>query len=335
MSQTSSPVFPFDADLRTALVAMVRRRVPESEVEDIVQAALAEAIESPHAPPDSESLRRWIFGVAKHKVVDYHRRQGRLSYELPELSESPAPHVEADMLRWAEKHLPEGEDAKKTLDWMLREGEGEKLETIAETEHVPAPRVRQRVSRLRRHFKDHWQKEVAILAALGVLITAALAFYLRQRDVREPIAEDPKAVPIDPRAEPLRKDALERCTAADYKKCIEELDEAKRLDPAGDARPDVQEARKNAVEKSITPPPAPSGSMDTKAPVPTFAPSKSDSWGDSTSPPAMPKKPGPTKSAKPAYPSKTQGKTSTPSVGTDSERGFTAPVSSAPAAPSK
>ena len=36
---------------------------------------------------------------------------------------------------------------------MLREGEGEKLETIAAEANVPAPRVRQRVSRLRRYYK--------------------------------------------------------------------------------------------------------------------------------------------------------------------------------------
>ena len=52
MSTVTKPVpfGPFDPDLRSALVAMVRKRVPESEVEDIVQQALAEAIESPHAP---------------------------------------------------------------------------------------------------------------------------------------------------------------------------------------------------------------------------------------------------------------------------------------------
>ena len=137
MSTVTKPA-PFGPDLRTALIAMVRKRVPESEVEDIVQRALAEAIESPHAPQDSESLRRWIFGVAKNKVVDYHRRAGRESFDLPDVAGTPAPHVEADLLRWAEKNLPTGDENKKTLDWMLREGEGEKLESIAEIREAPA-----------------------------------------------------------------------------------------------------------------------------------------------------------------------------------------------------
>lgn len=268
--------------------------MPESEVEDIVQSTLTDALESPHAPTDSESLRRSIFGVAKNKVVDYHRRAGRETFELPEVPGKPAPHAEADLLRWAEKHLPPGDENKTTLDWMIREGEGEKLEWIAESEKVPAPRVRQRVSRLRRHLKTHWQKEVALLATFGVLITAIL-LHLRKNEP-EPIAKD-----VDPQAEELRKVGLEKCRALDWAACLERLDEAKRLDPAGDARRDVQQARDDAKRAltpndvlpdvpespapptsstTITPPPAPtttaprpeSSDSFTPTPVPTLVP---------------------------------------------------------------
>ena len=104
---------------------MVRRRVPEAEVEDIVQTALTEAIQSPHAPTEPDALRKWVFGVAKNKVIDFHRRARRESFDVPELSDGPAPHDEADLLRWAERELPPGSDARRTLGWMLREGEGE------------------------------------------------------------------------------------------------------------------------------------------------------------------------------------------------------------------
>jgi len=260
MSTAGKPA-PFGPDLRSALVAMVRKRVPDSEVEDIVQSALAEAIESPHAPQDGESLRRWIFGVAKHKVVDYHRRAGRESFDLPDVPGAAAPHNEADLLRWAERNLPEGVENQKTLDWMLREGEGEKLESIAESEKLPPPRVRQRVSRLRRHFKENWQREVALLAALGVIVSAVLIFVTRK--VSDPIIvhED-----VDPRAEPVRRLALEKCAAADWTACVDGLDEARRLDPAGDTQPVVQQARQAAGDARKAPQ-APSAD-----PVPTTAP---------------------------------------------------------------
>lgn len=249
---------------------MVRKRVPESEVEDIVQSTLADAIESPHAPQDSESLRRWIFGVAKNKVVDYHRRAGRESFEIPEnVAGKAAPHIEADLLRWAEKNLPPGEENKTTLDWMLREGEGEKLEWIAENENVPAPRVRQRVSRLRRHLKQHWQKEVALLAALGVLISI-LVLVLKRKEP-EPIANENL-----PRAAEIRKVALEKCGAGEWTVCVDKLDEAKKLDPAGDTKPEVQQARQAAEKARNAPSPSPSTGPTTEntvaPPLPSATP---------------------------------------------------------------
>lgn len=265
MSNASTPIGP---DLRNALVAMVKKRVPDSEVEDIVQSTLADAFASPHAPQDAESFRRWIFGVAKNKVVDYHRRAGRETFEVPEVAGNAAPHQEADLLRWAEKHLPPGEENKATLEWMLREGDGEKLESIAETEHLPAPRVRQRVSRLRRHLKQHWQKEVAVLAALGVLMTGLILF-LRRPSTDPQIANEDVA-----RAEEMRKQAFDKCLAAQWDDCVHKLDDAKRLDPAGDSQPTVRQARENAAKaQKAVPPTAPTTSVfennDTPPPVPT------------------------------------------------------------------
>lgn len=264
MSQPNTSSSPIGPDLRAALVAMVRKRVPESEVEDIVQATLTEAVVSPHAPTESDALRRWLFGVAKNKVADFHRRRGRESFDVPEVAGAPAPHQEADLLRWAEKNLPPGEDAQKTLDWMLREGEGEKLEAIAESEHVPAPRIRQRVSRLRRHLKANWQREVALLAALGVLVAVALFLWKKEEHRPQPIVHDPRTVPLDPRAEQLRKHGLDLCARGEHRACLDELDEARRLDPAGDTRPEVKRAREDAAKalepETVTPPPAPSPS---------------------------------------------------------------------------
>jgi DNA-directed RNA polymerase specialized sigma24 family protein/outer membrane biosynthesis protein TonB len=311
-AQKENPIGP---DLRAALVAMVRKRVPESDVEDIVQATLTEAVVSPHAPRESDALRRWLFGVAKNKVVDFHRRRGRESFDLPDVAGSPAPHQEADLLRWAEKNLPPGEDAAKTLDWMLREGEGEKLESIAESEHVPAPRVRQRVSRLRRHFKENWKREVAMLAALGVLITVAIALWLREKEKPEIIAHDPNVVPLDPRAEELRKDGVELCAKSQWSDCVEKLDDAKRLDPAGDTRPEVRKAREDAAKaKEISPEPAPSPTTTNLTPppestTPTKAPAPAPSSIPSTwNPPEPDSKslttPSPKSVATPAPPPK-------------------------------
>jgi RNA polymerase sigma factor (sigma-70 family) len=186
-----------DPTFRRALMQMVRRRVPESDAEDIVQSALAEALASRSAPPEADALRRFVWGIARHRVADYYRRARREKLDVPELAGADAPHSEEDMLRWAARELPATKDAQRTLEWMLREGEGEKLEAIAQSEDVPAPRVRQRVSRLRRHLKERWAIELAALAAIGVLVALLVWEVLRRPGA--PITHE---APTAPSAEP-------------------------------------------------------------------------------------------------------------------------------------
>lgn len=283
-----------DVALRTDLFKMIRGKVPEQDAEDIVQATLIEALSSPTAPKEGEARRKWAFGVAKNKIADYYRRSRRETFEVPEIAGPPPSLEERDMLRWAEEALPANSEAPKTLEWMLREGDGEKLEAIAASEKLPAPRVRQRVSRLRRHLKQHWAKEVAVLAALG-LLAVALFFALRkkQEDVARPLP-DPSASPSPLElAKKTRKDALDACRAARWDECERGLDAAKMVDPDGEQTDEVRSARAAASAARLPPPPpssspAPSPSAGpsaapTPAPIPT-TPSSGMPWPTSTTP---------------------------------------------------
>ncbi len=189
---TRSPLLD-DPGLRGELTVMVRRRVPAADVDDVVQSTLADAL-SAEAPPDEpERLRRWVFGIARHKIVDAHRARRREVLEEPEeaaaaLSYAPAAgdadeHVDAsDLLRWAERELPDGAEARATLGLMLREGDGERLEHLAAEASLPAATVRQRVVRLRRHFRARWAFQAAVLIALllgGLLYYAAFSGRVR------------------------------------------------------------------------------------------------------------------------------------------------------------
>ena len=270
---------------RRTLAGIVRKRVPERDVEDIVQATLTEAL-SPSAPSDDEALQRWLIGVARHKVADRYRRGAKESFDVPELHADASPHSANDLMRWAEQALPaEGDEPKRTLEWMLREGEGEKLESIAESEQIPAPRVRKRVSRLRSHLRAQWKKEVALLAALGIV--AALVWSARRSPnapvAREEIGPAPhEAVPLPlDRARALRHDALAACDRRAWAACLDGLDAAKELDPAGDADADVVQARA-AANDALNPPPPP-------APIPaprSSAPPRSRSAPTATSAPS-------------------------------------------------
>jgi RNA polymerase sigma factor (sigma-70 family) len=260
-----------DAALRSDLFKMVKGKVPEQDAEDIVQTTLMEALSSPTAPKDGEARRKWAFGVARNKIADYYRRSRRETFEVPDVAAPPASHEERDMLRWAEEALPDGAEAPKTLEWMLREGEGEKLEAIAASEKLPAPRVRQRVSRLRRHLKQHWAKEVAVLAALGVIAVVAFLLLRQKKDDIAKPQPDPSAHAPTPMelAKKTRKDALEKCRQAAWDACERGLDEAKAVDPAGEDDPDVKAARA-AASAAKQPAPTPSASPSaTLPPIPT------------------------------------------------------------------
>lgn len=238
-----------DPRLRRELIAMVRRRVPSDEVDDIVQATLTEALSASSAPDSIDELRRWIWGIARHKVADLHRKKKHVSAD--ELPETPGDDTREarearDLLRWAESELPEGENAQQTLGWLLREGEGEKLEHIAEAERLPAPRVRQRVTRLRQHFRARWQAQLAAVATLVGAV--ALLWWWRRPAVVDPVIVRDMPVPTaaDPsiqRANSLRQMALAQCEANDLSLCTIGLDEAKKLDPNGEQQPAVIEAR--------------------------------------------------------------------------------------------
>jgi DNA-directed RNA polymerase specialized sigma24 family protein len=273
-----------DADLRRALAAMVRRRVPPHEVDEIVQATLADAVASKSAPTEDEALERWVRGIARHKVADYHRRNKR---EVPVESDDlmtarvtdASAHDAADLLRWAEREA--NSDNEGTIDWLLREGDGEKLESIAQEANVPAARVRQRVSRLRRHFRARWAAQIAAALALGALVV----YLLRGREPKPiPIAPvtsaasasvsapPPPPPPPNPAIE-LRRLALEQCASKQWQACLDRLDEAAKLDPAGDSSAEVQGARK-AANDALTPPPPPK-ITEPKPKAPTkYAPKK-------------------------------------------------------------
>ena len=75
----------------------------------------------------------------------------------------------------------------ETMEWLVREHAGERLADIASENGVPAPVVRQRVSRLRRALRSRWTGVFGLVALLAGLSALGLAAY----DPREAIAPDP------------------------------------------------------------------------------------------------------------------------------------------------
>lgn len=247
-----------DPGLRRTLTHLARRGVPAQEADDIVQEALTEALAARAHLHEPRNLRNWLWGVVRHKTVDFHRRAGReQAADPPEATVEPDEGAGRELLRWAETNLPGNRCDQQTFEWLLREGDGEKLEEIARSEEMPAERVRQRVARLRRYFREKWAAELAIALAAALL---AVVVWGALRPSQEPIAtpEDHPAPlrVVTPDAKQLRQEALERCAAGDAVGCIDGLDRAARLDPEGDRSDEVQRARREARPSPAPPPSA-------------------------------------------------------------------------------
>lgn len=261
-----------DPKLFRDVQAAVRRRIHGDEALDVVQATFAEVLGSRDVPAEPDEFRRFVFGVARHKVFDHFRRRAR---EVPSDDsdageQAPEPLSARDLLRWAEGALPDSE-SQHTLEWMLREGDGEKLEHIARDANVPAPRVRKRVSRLRSFLRQRWATELLLA---GFVLSLGVYLYSRHRRDDERAGPDVvrENAPLE-LARKLRRTALERCRDAAFEDCIAGLDRARALDPAGDSALEVVEARRGANSRLSPAPseqaPAPLPSSDMPRPQPS------------------------------------------------------------------
>ncbi|MBX3229858.1 MAG: sigma-70 family RNA polymerase sigma factor [Labilithrix sp.] len=194
-------------DVRRGLVALLRRRVPSQEVDDLAQTILCDALQAGSIPSDPEDLRRWLVGIARHKIADYHRRATRVGKRsageapLASCSSAPVAFEEREVLHRVLGDVRTRRDAE-TMEWLVREHGGERLADIAAENGLGAPVVRQRVSRLRRVLRSRWAGAVAVLVAIG----AAAAFLGRPEIAiapEKPVIVRAPEVPASASPEPL------------------------------------------------------------------------------------------------------------------------------------
>jgi DNA-directed RNA polymerase specialized sigma24 family protein len=181
-----------DPHLLRSLTTCLKRRVPSSDVEDVAQTVLCDALEASGAPSDPEELRKWVAGIARHKVADYHRRARRLVLD-DVACDAPAPppsmRLEARGLLANVAEATKTDRDREALGWLVREHAGERLCEIASEAGLTGAAVRQRVSRLRRALRARFGAALTIVVAIG----AGSALYAGSRSQHDPIVAEPSA----------------------------------------------------------------------------------------------------------------------------------------------
>lgn len=176
------------AGLHGDVQAMVRRRVPAGDAEDVTQTVLCDALAARRLPRDPEELRRFVSGIARHKVADFHRRARRDAEPVdPEQLVAAQEPVEERALLRAVLASAETARDRQALEWIVREHQGEELREIARSEGLPAPTVRQRVSRFRRLLRERWAHALAFAIVLG-----ACGAFAESRESSYTIVADPR-----------------------------------------------------------------------------------------------------------------------------------------------
>jgi DNA-directed RNA polymerase specialized sigma24 family protein len=174
--------------------SMVRRRVPAQAVEDVVHQTACEALAAEDPPLDPLEARRWLYGIASHKIADFHRRARRAAVVHgldPEVLASRPPALEArSLLRGVLADATRDPRGAETMGWIAREMQGERLESLAREAGLPPATVRQRVSRMRRWLRVRWGREALMLVAASIL-TLLLALRPQGAPPVEPIYADP------------------------------------------------------------------------------------------------------------------------------------------------
>jgi DNA-directed RNA polymerase specialized sigma24 family protein len=223
------------AGTRRLITSIVKDRVPEEEVDDIVQSVMAEALRAPALPYRTEALLAWLATIARRQSAQFLRKRARRAkYEGPMPDDAPDvddevfvprgltfdpndpsddPELEAQTkLDWLRDEVAGDVRDHETLDMILEHYVGKKTYAhIAEARELPLTAVSWRIFAFKTKYiprYKRWRRQRALLLiffALGVAaLVAVLASVFWPRARREPIGPDPAPPPAPPSQMPTR-----------------------------------------------------------------------------------------------------------------------------------
>jgi hypothetical protein len=260
-------------EVTEAIVGRLRlRRVPVQEREgklSDVQTALLEMEDFPTTMErciwaardiaDKQTVDgiRMVVGRGKHNVgatADADDYAGA-SDAMPV---APASFIHEEKHLVVEAALADGTVDKRAAKMMELHAQGKTHAEIGERFGCAASTVANTLSQARRDVRAAWIKRAGKLGLLAFLLTLVPLGATHRNEIagwfeRTPIRPDDSAIdhappPPDPRAVALREKARKACDDYDSIGCMIALDEAQKLDPAGENTPEVKAMRQRIID---------------------------------------------------------------------------------------
>jgi len=263
-------------ETRQAIENVFRKAFPGDE--DYCQEVLLKLLAHPDPPETIEGCRYLAIRMAQDMVVDILRRRSVRRRVSPGPTEdadshaSPGPDASEvlaarQLLAFVAEQEEAGNISGRQATILRDVADGASHGEIAGRLKVAQKTVRNEVVKARKELHERWQARLsAVSKPLAIGLFALLLWNLfcpttPRRDVAKDTAPKPE-VPTTPealgpgsraRATELRRSALHACDVGEWKECVDGLDQAKALDPEGDDKPAVQEARARAAGAKAAP----------------------------------------------------------------------------------
>jgi DNA-directed RNA polymerase specialized sigma24 family protein len=246
-----------DPTFRMSVVRVVRKRVADDQaVQDIVQEAFTDAYaHESRLPADDRAAKKYLFGIVRNKIRMHIRRWVERTHESFDEEvhgqTKPPPFYARYLLRKIVADVPLSQ--RETLTWFVRVNTiGDSLADVAREAGVNYDTAHKRYARLRDDMRRRAHK-LATTASAALLAVGILSSGAERPAIPDRAPAPQHVVPYGPTPEQedaaqLRRAAFAACDAHRWTQCLEQFDEARRIDPAGDAADDVRAATRAARE---------------------------------------------------------------------------------------
>jgi hypothetical protein len=256
-----------DPSLHEAVLKVLSRaRIAKEERQGLLSETICRALACALVPDEDVLCRQFVCGMARNVAREYRRDRMRRREQLSfEESASEAPRVES---RIDERLTILGivDDAepgdRRAYTWWARTILfGHTCAEIAGEEGIGYSTVCRTVERARQRL-ERGVHTSAVFAIMIVFLYGVLRNQRPRQDVADhdklPKTEEPAPAPKPEskvntpapsrgETEEIRSKALADCAEGSWQACYDGLEAARRLDPAGDATPEIERARAEAM----------------------------------------------------------------------------------------